>query len=130
MIQLSYTIFYVINVEKTIAFYEKAFGFSKKFITPDHTYGELLTGDTTLAFASSAFVKTNLKKGFIENSNENKPFAQEIGLTTDDVQVAVTAAVNAGATIYEPATTKPWGQVVAYVRDLDGFLIEICTPMN
>ncbi len=30
--------------------------------------------------------------------------------------------------VVEP-NTKPWGQVVAYVRDLDGFLIEICTPM-
>jgi hypothetical protein len=24
---------------------------------------------------------------------------------------------------------KPWGQVVAYVRDLNGYLVEICTPM-
>jgi lactoylglutathione lyase len=24
---------------------------------------------------------------------------------------------------------KPWGQTVAYVRDLDGFLVEICTSV-
>jgi YD repeat-containing protein len=30
----------------------------------------------------------------------------------------------------EDPKTKPWGQVVAYVRDKDGFLIEICTPMG
>jgi lactoylglutathione lyase len=27
-------------------------------------------------------------------------------------------------------TKKPWGQTVAYVRDLDGHLVELCTPMG
>jgi lactoylglutathione lyase len=39
MIKFAYTILYVQDVEKTIAFYEKAFGFTKKFITPDNSYG-------------------------------------------------------------------------------------------
>ncbi|MFO0110274.1 MAG: VOC family protein, partial [Alphaproteobacteria bacterium] len=25
---------------------------------------------------------------------------------------------------------KPWGQTVAYVRDLNGFLVEICSPVG
>jgi catechol 2,3-dioxygenase-like lactoylglutathione lyase family enzyme len=25
-------------------------------------------------------------------------------------------------------TTKPWGQVVAFVRDKDGIVVELCTP--
>jgi lactoylglutathione lyase len=24
----------------------------------------------------------------------------------------------------------PWGQTVAYVRDNNGFLVELCTPMG
>ena len=51
MIKFSYTILYVKDVEKTILFYEKAFGFSRKFVSPDNSYGELLVGDTTLSFA-------------------------------------------------------------------------------
>jgi lactoylglutathione lyase len=39
-------------------------------------------------------------------------------------------AIKAGAIAVEKAKSKPWGQVVAYVKDLDGFLIEICTPMT
>jgi hypothetical protein len=31
--------------------------------------------------------------------------------------------------LMEEPKIKPWGQVVAYVRDLDGFLIEVCSPM-
>lgn len=129
MIKFAYTILYVKDIVTTIEFYEKAFGFSRKFIAPDQSYGELLTGDTTLSFASTKLAKTNLKDGFIESSNSNKPFAQEIGFTTDNVEETMKAAVDAGAIRVAEPKTKPWGQVVAYVRDPDGFLIEICTPM-
>lgn len=129
MIKLAYTILYVKNVTTTIEFYEKAFGLSRKFITPENEYGELATGETTLSFASLGFANTNLKSGFIESSVSNKPFAQEIGFSTDDVEATVKSAVDAGATLVVSPAKKPWGQTVAYVRDLDGFLIEICTPM-
>lgn len=52
MIKFAYTILYVQDVSRTIEFYEKAFGFSRKFITPENDYGELLVGETTLSFAS------------------------------------------------------------------------------
>ncbi|MBP4138063.1 VOC family protein [Flavobacterium geliluteum] len=130
MIKFAYTILYVQDVEKTISFYEKAFGFAKKFITPDNSYGELLVGETTLSFASVTLASSNLKDGFTQSSLANKPFGIEIGFTTDNVEATVELAVKAGATILEDPKTKPWGQVVAYIRDLDGFLIEICTPMG
>jgi hypothetical protein len=25
---------------------------------------------------------------------------------------------------------KPWGKLVSYIRDIDGYLFDICTPMN
>jgi uncharacterized glyoxalase superfamily protein PhnB len=130
MIKFAYTILYVKDVEKTIVFYEKAFDFARKFITPDNSYGELLVGETTLSFASITLANSNLKDGFMKSSLTNKPFGIEIGFTTDNVEETVTAAINAGGTLLESPKTKPWGQVVAYVRDIDGFLIEICTPMN
>ncbi len=130
MIKFAYTILYVQDVRKTINFYEKAFGFERKFISPDNSYGELLVGETTLSFASVALANTNLKNGFIESSLANKPFGIEIGFTTNNVDETVQSAINAGATIPEKPKTKPWGQKVAYVRDPDGFLIEVCTPMS
>ena len=130
MIKFAYTILYVKDVEKTINFYEKAFGFARKFVTPENDYGELLVGETTLSFASVTLASSNLKDGFTESSLTNKPFGIEIGFTTDNVEETVKKAVNAGGTILENPKTKPWGQVVAYVRDIDGFLIEICTPMG
>ena len=128
--KFAYTILYVPDVLKTIDFYERAFGLKRKFITPDNSYGELLVGDTTLSFAATTLAQSNLKEGFIESSLTQKPFGIEIGFTTEDVETAVKAAVNAGATLVAEPTKKPWGQVVSYVRDIDGFLVEICTPMG
>ena len=129
MIKFAYTILYVQDVTKAVAFYENAFGFTRKFVTPENDYGELLVGETTLSFASTILAKSNLTNGFTESNLANKPFGIEIGFTTDNVAETVSKAINEGATIVENPTTKPWGQVVAYVRDLDGFLIEICTPI-
>lgn len=130
MIKFAYTILYVQDVTNAVEFYENAFGFTRKFVTPENDYGELLVGETTLSFASTILAKSNLTDGFIESSLATKPFGIEIGFTTENVAETVFKAVNAGATIVENPTTKPWGQVVSYLRDLDGFLIEICTPIG
>lgn len=130
MIKFAYTILYVKDVTRAVEFYENAFGLSRKFIAPENDYGELSVGETTLSFASTILAKSNLTHGFMESSLADKPFGIEIGLTTDDVEKTVSTAIEAGATLVENPKTKPWGQVVAYVRDLDGFLIEICTPMG
>ena len=130
MIKFAYTILYVQDVTRSVEFYEKAFGFVRKFVTPGNDYGELVGGETTLSFASTSLAKSNLNNGFIESSLTNKPFGIEIGFTTDNVDQTVNSAINAGATIVENPRTKPWGQTVAYVRDPDGFLIEICTAMS
>ncbi len=129
MIQFKYTILYVQDVTKAIEFYENAFGFQRKFITPENDYGELDTGNTILSFASIALAKSNLKDGFTESSLMQKPFGIELGFTTTNVETSIKLALQAGAQIVEEPKTKPWGQVVAYIRDTDGFLIEICTPM-
>jgi catechol 2,3-dioxygenase-like lactoylglutathione lyase family enzyme len=130
MIAFAYTILYVQDVEKSIEFYERAFGLERKFIVPGGSYGELLTGSTTLSFASKELAASNLKAGFIESSIRNKPFAIEIGFTTTDVEGVYQKAVKEGAVPESKASLKPHGQTVAYVRDPDGFLIEICTPMG
>ena len=121
---------YVENVEVSIGFYENAFGFSRKFITPESDYGELITGETTISFTSKNLANQNLKDGFVESELSNKPFAIELGFITDDVTDLVQKATSFGAVLLCEPKQKPWGQVVAYIRDLDGFLIEICTPME
>ncbi|RED18924.1 putative glyoxalase superfamily protein PhnB [Flavobacterium cutihirudinis] len=130
MVKFGYTILYVAEVEKAIEFYENAFGFARKFITPDQDYGELSTGETTISFASKKLASQNLSEGFLESSLEAKPFAIELGFITDDVGELVQKATSFGAVLVSEPKKKAWGQVVAYVRDPEGFLIEICTPVQ
>jgi lactoylglutathione lyase len=130
MVKLGYTILYVEDVEKSIAFYESAFGFQRKFLTPENDYGEINTGETTMAFVSKALANSNLKNGFLESALSNQPFGIEIGLVTENVEATIEKAIGLGAALLEAPKQKPWGQTVAYIRDLDGFLIEVCTPMS
>jgi len=129
MVKFGYTILYVSDVTKSVEFFENSFGFNRKFITPENDYGELDTGQTTISFASKILAHSNLKNGFLESSNTQKPFAIEIGLVTDKVAEVVASALANGGTLVEEPKVKAWGQTVAYIRDIDGFLIEICTPM-
>lgn len=130
MIKYAYTILYVKDVEKTVSFYEQAFGFQRKFVTPEQDYGELVSGETTIAFASLELANSNLKSGFTESKPTDKPFGVELAFATEQPEALVRKAVEAGATVAAELKTKPWGQRVGYVRDINGFLIEICTPMQ
>lgn len=130
MIQYAYTILYVSQVEEAVEFYEKAFGFARKFITPEGDYGEIATGTTTISFASHALGETNLKQGYQPSQVGKKPFGIELCFATDAVEATMQAAVAAGGTVLEPMVTKPWGQEVGYVQDPNGFLLEICSPMG
>ncbi|MDA6069363.1 VOC family protein [Flavobacterium sp. AC] len=130
MVKFGYTILYVQDVEASVGFYENTFDFSRKFVTPENDYGELNTGETTISFASKKLAAQNLKDGFIESNLEDKPFAIELGFITDNVGELVQKATSFGAILVKEPTQKPWGQIVAYVRDLDGFLIEICTEVQ
>jgi uncharacterized glyoxalase superfamily protein PhnB len=47
----------------------------------------------------------------------------------DNVKKAFAKAVKAGAVAVSQPTKKPWGQIVSYVRDCNGVLVEICSSM-
>ena len=87
------------------------------------------TGQTALAFASNELAQSNFPAGFRPNDPSQPPAAIEIAFTTEDVPAAYTQAVKYGSAAITAPETKPWGQVVAYVRDLNGVLVEIASPM-
>lgn len=123
-----YTILYVADVAATVAFYGRAFGFKARFVHEGGDYAELETGATVLAFASRELARSNGVK-FQAKVPEGLSPAMEVGFVTDDVAGAFARAVEAGATAVVQPKQKPWGQTVGYVRDLNGFLVELCTPV-
>jgi lactoylglutathione lyase len=123
-----YTIIYVDDVQATLDFYNRAFGFTTRFVH-ENGYGELDTGATVLAFAAHEIAEQNLPESYSPISRNGKPCGIEIGFTTPDVAGAYAKAVAAGALPIAEPKTKPWGQVVSYVRSLEGTLVEICSPL-
>ena len=119
------------DVSASLAFYEKAFGLSRRFFNDDNgkAYGELETGAARLAFVSLQLASEHLKQEAVLASPNKPPLGFEIALTTPDVPALFARAVKAGATPLSEPATKPWGQTVAYVRDNNGHLVEICTPL-
>ena len=128
--KLGYTIIYVPNVAASLSFFEVAFGLSRRFLHESGDYGELETGETTLAFASHELGNVNFPSGFVAASESSRPLGMEIALVTPAVIEAHTKALSAGAAELQRPETKPWGQVVSYVRCPDGTLVEICSPLG
>lgn len=127
--RLGYVIHYVRDVAATLDFHERAFGLVRRFLHESGTYGEMETGGTALAFAAEAMV-SEAGATFRPTRPDGTPPGIEIALTTPDVQALFDRAVAAGAAPLAPPATKPWGQTVAYVRDADGLIVELCTPIG
>lgn len=136
--KLGYSIIYVNSVPKTVTFYYTAFGIGTRFCTPGDEYAEMeMEGTTTLAFADEKFVGGNIGANIFQPNrleSQTSPGA-EISLVVDmdkeeTVEGVVKKAVEHGAVLVKEAMTKPWGQVVAYLKDCNGFLIEVCTPVQ
>ncbi len=121
-----YTILYVENVEKTLAFYARAFGLKRGMLHESGDYGELDTGRTRLAF-SSLRLMAQLGKTPASPVAERPTF--EIALETKDVTGGFARAIGAGAQPVQEPADMAWGQTTAYIRDINGFLVELCTPV-
>lgn len=126
--KLGYTIIYVPDVTAAVEFYETAFSLRRRFVHDSGQYAEMETGGTALAFASEAMAEMH---GVAIRPNTPRDVAPgiEIALVTDEPDDAYARAVAGGAAPVKPVEVKPWGQKVAYVRDLNGCLVELCSPV-
>jgi len=127
-LKFGYTILYVKEVEKTVEFYERAFGLKRRFVHDSKQYAEMDTGVTALSFASNELAKSNLSPvEFRPNEPSQLPPGMEIAFSSFDVHKDYKRAVDAGAKSVSAPKVLPWGQIVAYVRDLNGVLVEIAS---
>ena len=71
--RFGYAIAYVQQVERSVVFYERAFGLKRRFVDESGQYAEMETGETTLAFSSNELGQSNLPSGFRENDPAEPP---------------------------------------------------------
>jgi len=128
--KFGYTIIYVPDVSASLNFFTRAFGIERRFLHESGMYGELETGETTIAFAAHAMGEMNYSTGHVEAHSSTKPLGMEIAFITPDVSAAHNRAVAAGAIELAAPSQKPWGQTVSYVRCPDGALVELCSPIG
>ena len=128
--KFGYTTVYVASVPDTLIFYQKAFGFATRFLHESSQYGELETGGTVIAFASHTMGYMNLRGRYRKVDVDTEPFGVQLAFVTDDVATSYVRALAAGAMPVKGPAAKPWGQIVAYVRDKDGSLIELRSPVG
>lgn len=126
-VRLGWVILHVADVATALAWYERAFGLTRRFIDPTGQYGELDTGATTLAMASHALAQGNL--GAAAEPPGLRPAGMEIALVCDHLEATWVRALAAGAEPVQAPRRQPWGQQVGWVRSPEGALIELCEPV-
>ena len=121
---LKSTLVYVNDVTATSAFYQKALGLVETMATEDGRYVQLETGDVAFAFAAaSAIEELGLPMGRSTSGALAPPV--QFAFETEDVEAAVAQFVSAGGAVINPPVTRPWGQTLAHLRDINGFIVEI-----
>jgi lactoylglutathione lyase len=130
--RLAWIVQYVPDVQATVDFYGKAFGLTVRFASASDSGGPdfvaMETGGTVLSFAREGFVAPQ-GIPFTPTRPDRPPPAQEIAFEVDDVPAAHARAIAAGGVEVAAPQLKPWGQSVSYLRDPNGALVEICSPI-
>ncbi|KAK8931259.1 hypothetical protein KSP39_PZI016819 [Platanthera zijinensis] len=122
----AYTVVYVKDVAKSVAFYANAFGYNVRRLDHSHRWGELESGQTTIAFTPKHQKESDERSGEVQipaGPEEKQPV--EVCFAYDDVDAAYKTAVANGAVPVSPPEEKQWGQRVGYVRDIDGIVVRL-----
>jgi len=126
--RLARIIRYVPNVAATAEFYARAFGLTQRGMIGED-FIAMETGETVLTFAREGFVSQETGLEFTLSRPEAPPNPQDIVFEVADVAGAHGDALAAGGIEVAAPMDKPWGQTVSYLRDPDGALIQLCSPL-
>ncbi|KAH7862143.1 hypothetical protein Vadar_000715 [Vaccinium darrowii] len=122
----AYTTVYVKDVAKSVEFYANAFGYTVRRLDESHRWGELESGQTTLAFTPAHQHETDDLTGTVQMPRSGRERnAVEVCFDYQDVDAAYKRAVENGAVPVSEPEEKEWGQKVGYVRDLDGVVVRM-----
>ena len=122
-----YVVLVVTEVDRSLRFYTEVLG-----LPLGHRSGpfaQLDTGATRVALYERDAMADTLGIGPLQPPPADAP-GFELGFKVDDVDAAYAEFTAAGAEAVTPPTDRPWGQRTAYIRDPDGHLVELVTPLG
>jgi catechol 2,3-dioxygenase-like lactoylglutathione lyase family enzyme len=121
-----YVILIVEDLERALAFYTGVLGLRLGHRSGE--YAQLDTGSTRLALYTRSAMATTLGMSLRAPAANAPGF--EIGFKVADVDAGFEELVARGAAPVVPPTDRFWGQRTAYVRDPDGYLIELAQDLR
>jgi lactoylglutathione lyase len=125
------SVFFVADVEETLAFYNRTLDIPTYYLHPSRGYGELQTGTTLLAFISQKFIEETDLFGSISivYPRPGEPtIGAQVAFMTDKLDEVWQKAVDAGAVVHKAPALKPWGQTVGFLFDPNGVIVELQSP--
>jgi lactoylglutathione lyase len=127
MFHEAFPIIHADDVDRLVAFYADAFGFELGYRFP---------GEGAIEYAFMRLRPLGIGIGRYPDTDATRdavPPARpgfELWIYANDVDAAVERVCNAGATLLERATDRPWGERVAFVADPEGHRIHIGAPLG
>ena len=112
------------DVDALVAFYSAVTGLPARWSTPD--FAELVTPVGTLAIASTRTLA-------LFGEDIARPAANDsviVEFLVDDVDAAHERLVAAGRAVVQEPTTMPWGNRSLLLRDPDGTVVNLFTPVT
>ena len=124
MPRLAYSILFVSDVERSIAFYRDAIGLPFKF--SNESYAEFATEGAKFALYGRRHLPELLGR---EAPRGRVPWPQgEVAFFVDDPDAEHERLRRAGVEVLAPPTDRPWGERTLHVADPDGNVVELTRP--
>jgi lactoylglutathione lyase len=116
--RLDYTILYVADLERSIAFYREALGLPFKF--EENGYAEFATEGTKFAL----YERGRLKELLGRDAGGDGPQG-EVCFVVSDVNAEADRLKRMGIRILSGPKDRPWGHRTVHLLDPDGFVVEL-----
>lgn len=117
------TVFAVTEVEGMVAFYQAAFGWTRRADFPIYVELELPDGRGVAFYEREAF---GLNTGIVPAAvAEGALTGAELYLRCEDLDAAIERLEAAGARLLRERTLKDWGDEVAYYADPEGNVLAL-----
>lgn len=129
--KLDYLVFYVESIPPILKFYQDAFGFEMKLLHESGEYAELSASEAlTLGFCTHTLAKTLFEGTYQPLSSDQPSPGLQISILVEDVASAYHHAIACGAEGLSPPKVMPWQFEVAFLKDPQGLIVEVCKRLE
>jgi catechol 2,3-dioxygenase-like lactoylglutathione lyase family enzyme len=115
------------NVPRLVRFYEVLTGATPQYLTDD--FVELVTPSATFAVSGTArvaFIRENTPRGGANNSAVVEFLVEDTTALFEKMRAEFGEELD----VVQSPTMMPWGNVSALIRDPDGALVNLYTPVT